>query len=1289
MRAVSSLFCVSLIVCLLVFTSGCGSTDGGLSDWQKPAAVTIVSNIKGKILPPSSSSALRAQFSLLSTDGTLVFVEEKPQYFANADANGDFVIRNVEAGRYRLVAHKVSGTTPYRQRSDIFNLSGQYETQVVADPIVLETAPYNVKISVSDVNTGAPLNAKIKVWGFEFPTLNGSADVGPFPGGIQSKEVLVEAVGYISSTCLVSFSDKKKAQLFVKLTPLTSTSGNRAPFVEIEHAAQSVKTGENISLSASGVDADGDAISWSWSADSGKFSNQTGASTVFTASSASGVVDITLAGRDEDGAEGKAILRLIVEQGSALEPNPFNRPPLAAYDPIPVNLSENQSDGTVLRWAAGDPDGDPITFDVLFAAQGSEMKLVAGNLPASGYKLSGLLPFKTYFWQIISRDQFDAVTASTIWQFKTGDLNNFAPYVPALPVPEDLSINQLPSMLCTWSGGDPDADDIITYSFMFGTDQNYLQLKSRTRQTSMQLDSLALGKTYFWQILAADNRGKETQGPVWRFSTHAPNNQPPANPEVVFPASGAVGIAVNAQLRWTASDPDNDAVTSDVFFGTVFPLPRVAQNLSAQIFQPGETLKSGTRYFWQVVVKDVRGAANPESSVWSFSTAENANQAPNQPLAISPASGSAGVPVRPVVSWSGGDPDDTQVFYDLFLDTVLPPTVKIAENLTTTSWAPQVDLVSGRKYYWQVLARDASGNSSSSAVYSFTVLADSEVDSTPPTILSVSPENGATAVSLDSAIKVTFSEPVDKPSALAALSFVPAVNGAWSWENDSTARFWPSPAWLPGSYNRLVIADNKVKDKNNNIMSRGASYNFTLASAFPVPSGCRSTGFPVIAQANQTLTISVPELIAGTRSFAIAVASPDAASFTVKSSIRSSMPADIDPHSAFRYFESALSEKLPAVVLDGNRGLRASAVPVSMAVLGETEEFFIPMFGQVATSTAYPDNKVRARCVAIGDGVIIYADASIQSPASSLIADLRQRFEEVIQPRIRDVFGNEPPSGPNGESRLSILLTDSMSEGIAGIFYGIDLYNRNESNIQQRESNERKIIYVKYSLANTVTRFGTIAHEFQHMVNYYQKQRLGGTGTFEAVWLNEGLSKYAEEVCGYGILQGDSNTAELIKLSQQNFTSLSLTNFSGLNSYGLSYLFVRFLAQENRFGTTYREITRGLIDSSLTGKANVAAVTGESFEQTLAKWAISLYLNRYQSVDAQDYGLAGLNLAGSHNGVSLPGFVPSDARTEQTLNLKADAVRGIVKMSTGEAATSFSVQNNQKNLYLWLFDFRQ
>lgn len=1281
----SGLFCILLV---LAAVTGCGGGDGGLSDWAKPAPVTVVSNIKGKVLPPVLAGSILANYSLLSAEGTRVFVESKPEYYALADANGDFLIRNVPAGKYRLVAHTVSGVTPYRQRSDLVDLTGTFETQVVEAPLPLELAPFSVKIHVSDVNSSAPLFAKITVWGFTYQTLNGSIEVGPFPGGAQSKEVRVEATGYHPATFLVGFNEAKKSELYVKLTPLTAADANRAPFVEIEHSTRVVKTNETAGFTASGVDADGDAINWSWEVSGGTLSNQTGPSTVFTAPPTSGTVELTLTGKDPDNAAGKAVLKLEIQQGGSSLPDPNNRPPVVAFDPIPAHLSENLSDGIVLRWSSGDPDADVLTYDVLLATQGADMRIVAQNLQEASHALSGLAANQIYFWQVITRDEHFASSNSPVWQFKTGDLNNFSPYVPAQPVPEDLAINQLQNIVCTWTGGDPDLDDVLTYSFLIGKDRDGLQLKARTGQTSFQLDPLELAETYYWQIISADNRGKETAGPIWSFSTHSPANRSPSDPEAVAPASGATDVAVNAQIRWNASDPDGDALTYDLFLGKSFPLPRVSADQAAQSYLPTENLSYSSKYYWQVLVRDARGLTNVESPIWSFTTGSRVNQAPNQPIAVTPASGSTGITVRPVFSWSGGDPDDEAVVYDLYLDTVSPPAVIKAQNSTVTNWTPLVDLEFGRQYYWKVVARDPAGNETSSAVYSFYVLTDSEVDTTPPTILSVSPVNGATGVAQETEVRVIFSESVNKQLALSAFSFVPPVNGAWTWENDATAKFWPTTPWPPGSFNRFEIAGSTVQDLAGKVMTTGGSYSFTVVARIPVPEGFHSMAFPRQVASNEAVTVSVPGLPTGARSYGLVVSSPDSSSLEIRGSVKPAMPAGLDPHSAIRYLELDLAgRELPPVVMGGS-SLRGSVVPVAAPVLNETEEFFIPYYGQVATSTPFPGNKITARCVAITDKVIIYADTAITSPSGSLISDLRMRFEDVIQPRIRDRFGNEPELGPDGEGRLTILLTDSMTDGIAGIFYSVDLFARNSGDVQLRESNERKMFYMKYSLSSNVTRYGVMAHEFQHMVNFYQKRQYGGTSLYEAVWLNEGLAKYAEEVCGFGILDGDANTASLIKLSQENFASLSLTEFVGLNSYGLSYLFVRFLAQEGRFGTTSRDVTRKLVNSSLTGTANIRAVTGEDFDLTLARWGLCLYLNRYEATSAADYGFVGLNLAGSPAGINLPGFVAVEVQSSPDLELKANGVRCFVKTSTGAAATNFSLQNVQGAVKLWLFDKR-
>ncbi|EKD82282.1 MAG: hypothetical protein ACD_39C01389G0001, partial [uncultured bacterium] len=468
--------------------------------------------------------------------------------------------------------------------------------------------------------------------------------------------------------------------------------------------------------------------------------------------------------------------------------------------------------------------------------------------------------------------------------------------------------------------------------------------------------------------------------------------------------------------------------------------------------------------------------------------------------------------------------------------------------------------------------------------------------------------------------------------------------------------------------------------------TNGSVYRFTVVTPVPIPSSHRSSGFPVQADAGTSVKSEVPSLSSGSKSYVLAVASPNSSDFNIQAS-RDAQPVITDPGSAFREFERMAAERTPVDML-----ISAAIEPLPQASpqVGVSENFYIPAYGSVATDTAYPNNVISATCVGLTSKTAIYVDDAITSPSNTLVTEVRKRFEEVIQPAVNDYFGQEPAQGPDGESRITILLTDSMKNGILGIFYGVDLSARNPADIQLRESNGRKMLYVTYTEDNDATRYGTMAHEFQHMVNYWQK-RLSG-GTYEATWLNEGLSKFAEEVCGYGVLQGDQNTALLIELSQERFNSaapLSLTNWTGLDSYGLSYLFVRFLAQENRYGTTYREVTRALVSSSKTGTANVAAVTGEAFDVTLAKWGLSLYLNRYLSTNSKDYGLAGLNLSGTYSGVTLPGFRPQVITTSQaTIKLPANGVRCCERTSTGAGSTNIEVTSPTGAMKLWFFDQR-
>ena len=1279
-----------IITLLLAVITGCGQTDGGLKDWQQPVPVIIVSNIQGSVVPPViTNPSMRGQFLPNSAQGSTVLIEEKPEFSATVDSDGKFIIRNVPVGKYHLVVEKVIGPSAYKQRSGQIHLTGEFETQNIPAPIQLVSAPHHIKLKVKNISSDAPIvGAKFKVWGRTyFSTGDGSTDIGPMPDGVWP--VRVEAVGYNSGNLILGFEELRKAELEIKLTPLGQVDQNLAPAIEIEQGFKTIKTNEQGSLSAFGFDPDGDFIKYSWSATAGSFSQKEGGSTIYTAPPSSGTVKITLSGDDQNGGVVESVLSLDIIQGGALPHNPNNRPPLAPTSPTPLNAAKDLGKEVVLRWEAEDPDGDQLTYDVFFAPQGQELKLVVNDINERSHKLTQLGINQIYFWQVIARDPYGAISqTSDMWQFETGDQDNFSPYQPANPFPEDLATDQLENLILSWTGGDPDTNDVVTYHLYLGTDSANLSEVANTKATTYEVKELYLGKTYYWQIIAADNRGKETPSPVWRFSTYSPPNQPPSNPVLVVPASGSVNIAVDVMVRWSATDPEGNPLRYDVFLGDAFPLKKVGTNFDAPVYTSPEYLKYSTKYYVQVVVRDDEGLTNEESPIWSFTTADKTNLAPNVPEAVYPLDLATDIALKPVISWKGGDPDGDAVTYDFYLDIVGSVSMQLkAQNLTEERWSALADLDPGVKYYWKVVAKDTAGHETHSEIYSFTTYTNNDL--TPPEIISVSPAHGELNVDPSKEVRIVFSEPMRQDTVAAGLSFSPDLPGAWTWENITTIRFWPQSSWEKGSYHRLIIASNTLRDEADKLLINGSEYEFTIKSDIPLPEDFRSVGYPIELSGGQSYKAEIPGIGSGKLAYAVAVSNGIQSDFTARGNVLNSLPKKLDAGSKIRELEKSVAG-VPFPEIMTNKGLRASMLPQGAQVVGDIKDFYIPAAGGVATTTAFPNNVISAKCYGVTDNIYIFVDTAISNPSSTLISEVRKRFEEGIQPKVRDVFGNEPDMGPDGETRLTILMTDAMANGIAGIFYGVDLQANDPSDIRLRESNGTKLFYLTYSLENDIVRYGTMAHEFQHMVNYWQKRINGGSNTYEETWLNEGLSKYSEEVCGYGILDGDDNTARLLELSQNNFNNLSVTQWEGLNSYGLSYLFVRFIAQENRYGTTYREITRKLVQSAAVGKANIEAVTGEPFSRTLSRWCISLLLNEYQKLNPDGYGLSGLDLQGVHNGVALPGFQPTEIGVGGSVNvsLKSDGARFFKKVSDGVADTVLEFDNLSVPIKLWFLDQR-
>jgi PKD repeat protein len=95
------------------------------------------------------------------------------------------------------------------------------------------------------------------------------------------------------------------------------------------------------------------------------------------------------------------------------------------------------------------------------------------------------------------------------------------PYEPSDPTPDPDDVAcQSPDVDLSWSGSDPDGD-AVTYDVYLEADDATPDVLVSDDQSATTYDpgALASGAHYYWQIVAVDEYGAKTEGPVWNFTT--------------------------------------------------------------------------------------------------------------------------------------------------------------------------------------------------------------------------------------------------------------------------------------------------------------------------------------------------------------------------------------------------------------------------------------------------------------------------------------------------------------------------------------------------------------------------------------------------------------------------------------------------------------------------------------------------------------------------------------------------------------------------------------------------
>jgi len=329
------------------------------------------------------------------------------------------------------------------------------------------------------------------------------------------------------------------------------------------------------------------------------------------------------------------------------------------------------------------------------------------------------------------------------WVTFTQTGSNNPPNTPSNPSPANHATGVDVNADLSWTGGDPDAGDTVTYDLYFDTATPPTLANTGLTSASFDPGTMSSSTKYYWQIVSWDNHGASTAGPIWDFTTAGGTNNPPNAPSNPSPSNHATGLDVNADLSWTCSDPDTgDTLTYDVYLGTTTSPSLVSSGQASSSYDPG-TMNPGTKYYWKIDAWDNHGATTP-GPLWDFTTASGSNNPPTTPSKPNgPTTGVPGVPYRYTTSATDPDSGD-QIKYgwDFDGDGIVDSGHWTGFYASGATCNLDVTFGGAGTYYLSVIAEDNHGAQSAFSP-TLTVVISSGTNN-PPTVSITSPLDGAT-----------------------------------------------------------------------------------------------------------------------------------------------------------------------------------------------------------------------------------------------------------------------------------------------------------------------------------------------------------------------------------------------------------------------------------------------------------------------------------------------------------------------------------------------------------------
>ncbi|GAB4281311.1 MAG: hypothetical protein Kow0068_05750 [Marinilabiliales bacterium] len=302
-----------------------------------------------------------------------------------------------------------------------------------------------------------------------------------------------------------------------------------------------------------------------------------------------------------------------------------------------------------------------------------------------------------YYWRVRARHNYDTTQWSIPWKF-------YVSYGVTLVSPSDGAANVSVNQIIDWSY----MSGITNYHYQYDTDPNFsapVFYSISNASSQANLNGLAYGETYYWQVRVAHNTDTSDWTSPWHFTTLYQITNPVV---LVSPADGTSGVNIPVTLSWQnyagAVSYHYQLDTSMTFLNPVSgSTSNLSENISGLIY--GET------YYWRVRANNGSGYS-PWSAVWSFTIGDI-----GIPDLIAPSNGATNISVTSVLLDWTDVPSITGYDYQYSEDITF--TTNVISNSTTASSATITGLNYSSTYYWRVRAYDGNGYGQWSNIWIF------------------------------------------------------------------------------------------------------------------------------------------------------------------------------------------------------------------------------------------------------------------------------------------------------------------------------------------------------------------------------------------------------------------------------------------------------------------------------------------------------------------------------------------------------------------------------------------